>query len=276
MTIGPFLVVPEGCGRRRAGPRGAARRASGRRWQPVSTPYSPLPASHERASRSGDRVVDLGTGAGFWPWRPAARGAAVVPDNETSPSKWRGQPGANGLADQIEVPRRGLARLRLGPFDLGNIGASTISASSDLAGAPGARRPRHPRRPLIEDGQSFSSPPPAPDWSSWKNPLPPLVPLVLAASRTLDHQAYSVHLWLRGSPWGGCRPATGAVAGGCGCGPSRSAPESRRPSAGRPRERASRRVGPAPACLGQRRVAGPIRAGRTRAPNCSPERPEQS
>ena len=149
MTIGPFLVVPEGCRAPAARGRAVLRvrfgQAFGTGEHATTRLCLRLMGAH---LAQGDRVVDLGTGSGILAMAACRLGAerVVAADNDdVALEVARVNLAANGLAGQIEVRLADASRAcRLGPFDLAlvNIGASTIERIlPDLAGAlaPGGR-----------------------------------------------------------------------------------------------------------------------------------------
>lgn len=149
MTIGPFLVVPEGCRTPPARGREILRVRFGQAFGTGEHATTRLCLRLMRAHlQRGDRVVDLGTGSGILAMaaRRLGAGRVVAADNdEVALAVARVNLAANALAAQIEV-RLADARdaCRLGPFDLAlvNIGATTIERIlPDLAAAlvPGGR-----------------------------------------------------------------------------------------------------------------------------------------
>jgi len=149
MTIGPFLVVPEGCRTPPARGREILRVRFGQAFGTGEHATTRLCLRLMRAHlRRGDRVVDLGTGSGILAMaaRRLGAGRVVAADNDdVALDVARVNLAANALADQIEV-RLADAKdaCRLGPFDLAlvNIGATTIERILlDLSGAlvPGGR-----------------------------------------------------------------------------------------------------------------------------------------
>ena len=149
MTIGPFLVVPEGCKTPPARGREILRVRFGQAFGTGEHATTRLCLRLVRAHlRRGDRVVDLGTGSGILAMaaRRLGAGRVVAADNDdVALDVARVNLAANALAGQIEV-RLADAKdaCRLGPFDLAlvNIGATTIERIlPDLAHAlaPGGR-----------------------------------------------------------------------------------------------------------------------------------------
>ncbi len=149
MAIGPFLVVPEGC----LAPAPAGRHILNVRFgQAFGTGEHATTRLCLRVLRghlrSGDRVVDLGTGSGILAMAACRLGAGrvVAMDNdEVAIEVARANLADNGLTGRVELQCDDVSRIRrLGPFDLAlvNIGASTIERIlPDLKGglAPGGR-----------------------------------------------------------------------------------------------------------------------------------------
>jgi ribosomal protein L11 methyltransferase len=149
MAIGPFLVVPEGCRAPAARGREILRVRFGQAFGTGehATTRMCLRLLQEHL-RSGQRVVDLGTGSGILAMAACRLGAGrvVAADNdEVALEVARSNLADNGLLERIEMHCTDAGRAcRLGPFDLAlvNIGASTIERIlPDLAGAlaPGGR-----------------------------------------------------------------------------------------------------------------------------------------
>jgi len=149
MTIGPFLVVPEGCKTPPARGREILRVRFGQAFGTGEHATTRLCLRLMRAYlRGGDRVVDLGTGSGILAMAAHRLGAGrvVAADNDdVALDVARINLAENGLAGQVDL-RLADARdaCRLGPFDLAlvNIGATTIERIlPDLSGAlaPGGR-----------------------------------------------------------------------------------------------------------------------------------------
>ena len=133
MTIGPFLVVPEGCRTPPARGREILRVRFGQAFGTGEHATTRLCLRLMRAHlRRGDRVVDLGTGSGILAMaaRRLGAGRVVAADNDdVALDVARVNLAANALADQIEVRLADANEAcRLGPFDLAlvNIGATTI------------------------------------------------------------------------------------------------------------------------------------------------------
>lgn len=149
MTIGPFLVVPEGCRAPAARGREVLRVRFGQAFGTGEHATTRLCLRLVKAHlRPGDRVVDLGTGSGILAMaaRRLGAGRVVAADNDdVALDVARINLAANGLAGQIDVRLADASQAcSLGPFDLAlvNIGATTIERIlPDLAGAlaPGGR-----------------------------------------------------------------------------------------------------------------------------------------
>jgi ribosomal protein L11 methyltransferase len=149
ITIGPFLVVPEGCRAPAARGRAVLRVRFGQAFGTGehATTRLCLRLLSEHLVRN-DRVVDLGTGSGILAMAALRLGASrvVAADNDdVALEVARANLAANGLAGQIELRLADASRAcRPGPFDLAlvNIGASTIERILPplaLALAPGGR-----------------------------------------------------------------------------------------------------------------------------------------
>ncbi len=150
MSIGRFLVIPEGCD--------ASARAAGRHVLHIRFGQAFGTGEHvstqvclrllEAHLRRGDRVIDLGTGSGILAMaasRLGAVGVVAVDDDPAALAVARSNLGANGLARRVVLVRSDAAdACGRGRFDLAlvNIGAATIETLLPVLArslGPGAR-----------------------------------------------------------------------------------------------------------------------------------------